>query len=70
MEHNMEPQKELVKRKIRQLVFLHAQYVGDCKISVNQTHEYNRIYADWQAGLVTFEEIQEDLTEYKSLMGK
>lgn len=59
-------QKQLVQRKIRQLVFLHVQYVNDQygKIPVDQNREYQRIYADWQAGLVTLNEIQDDINEY------
>ena len=59
-------QKQLVQRKIRQLVFLHVQYVNGQygKIPVDQNREYQRIYADWQAGLVTLNEIQDDINEY------
>ena len=62
----MEDPKQLVQRKIRQLVFLHVQYVNSMygKIPVDQAKEYQRIYADYQAGLITMEEIQEDINEY------
>lgn len=62
----MTEQKQLVQRKIRQLVFLHVQHVNSQygKIPVDQNCEYQRIYADWQAGMVTLDEIQEDITEY------
>ena len=62
----MEDPKQLVQRKIRQLVFLHVQHVNSVygKIPVDQAKEYQRIYADYQAGLVTMEEIQEDINEY------
>lgn len=62
----MEDQKQLVQRKIRQLVFLHVQHVNSQygKITVDQNKEYQRIYADWQAGLVTLNEIQDDINEY------
>lgn len=58
--------KQLVQRKIRQLVFLHAHYVESQygKIPVDQAKEYQRIYADWQAGHVTLEDIQADTNEY------
>lgn len=57
---------QLVQRKIRQLVFLHVQHVNTQygKIPVDQNKEYQRIYADWQAGLVTLNEIQDDINEY------
>lgn len=62
----MEDQKQLVQRKIRQLVFLHVQHVNSQygKIPVDQNKEYQRVYADWQAGLVTLNEIQDDIDEY------
>jgi hypothetical protein len=62
----MTEQKQLVQRKIRQLVFLHVQHVNSQygKIPVDQNREYQRIYADWQAGLTTIDEIQEDINEY------
>lgn len=57
---------QLVQRKIRQLVFLYVQHVNTQygKIPVDQNKEYRRIYADWQAGLVTLNEIQDDINEY------
>jgi hypothetical protein len=62
----MEDPKQLVQRKIRQLVFLHVQYVNSQygKIPVDQNKEYQRIYADWQAGHITMEDIQTDINEY------
>jgi hypothetical protein len=59
-------QDQLVQKKIRQLVFLHASHVfeNNGKIGVNQFAEYNRLYADWQAGHITLNEIQEDINEY------
>ncbi len=67
----MTDQKQLVQRKISQLVFLHANYVQVQygKIPVNQDAEYKRIYADWQAGHVTFQEIEEDIAEYLKMRG-
>lgn len=65
----MTEQKQLVQRKIRQLVFLHVQHVNSQygKIPVDQNREYQRIYADWQAGHITLDEIQEDIKEYLAL---
>jgi hypothetical protein len=62
----MQDPKQLVQRKIRQLVFLHAHYVESMygKIPVDRAREYQRIYADWQAGHVTLEDIQTDINEY------
>lgn len=65
----MEDPKQLVQRKIRQLVFLHVQYVNSQygKIPVDQNREYQRIYAGWQAGTYTLDEIQADINEYLKL---
>lgn len=65
----MTEQKQLVQRKIRQLVLLHVQYVNSQygKIPVDQNREYQRIYADWQAGHITLDEIQAYINEYLKL---
>ena len=65
----MTEHKQLVQRKIRQLVFLHVQHVNSQygKIPVDQNREYQRIYADWQAEHITLDEIQEDINEYLAL---
>lgn len=65
----MTEQKQLVQRKIRQLVFLHVQHVNSQygKIPVDQNREYQRIYADWQAGHITLGDIEEDINEYLKL---
>jgi hypothetical protein len=65
----MQDPKQLVQRKIRTLVFLHAHYVESAygKISVDQEREYQRIYSEWQVGRVTLEEIQADINEYLKL---
>jgi hypothetical protein len=62
----MQEPKQLVQRKIRQLAFLHAHHVESMygKIPVDQAREYQRIYADWQVGHITLEEIQVDINEY------
>lgn len=62
----MTEQNQLAQRKIRQLVFLHVQYVQNQngKIPVDQNKEYQRIYADLQQNLITLEEIEEDIAEY------
>ena len=62
----MTEHKQLVQRKIRQLVFLHTQYVNSQygKHLVDQNKEYQRLYADWQAGHITMEDIQTDINEY------
>ena len=62
----MTDQKQLVQRKIRQLAFLHARHVESQygKIPVDQNKEYQRLYADWQADLITLLDIEEDIAEY------
>ena len=67
----MTEQKQQVQRKIRQLVFLHVQYVNAQygKIQVDQAREYTRLYADWQAELITLDDIEKDIAEYLKLRG-
>lgn len=62
----MEDPKQHVQRKIRQLVFLHVQHVNSQygKIPIDRNKEYQRIYADWQAGLITLNDIEQDTKEY------
>lgn len=62
----MSDMKQLAQRKIKQLVFLHAYHVFNQygNIKVNQDAEYNRLYADWQAGSITLQEIEEDINKY------
>ena len=63
--------KILAKKKIQQLVFLHAQYVhNQCGVEVNQEREQKRLYNEWVAGLITLDEIQEDFIEYNQLLGR
>ena len=58
-------EKQLVKHKIQQLVHLHAIYMHTISgLDVNQVDEYNSLYADWKAGLLTLLEIEEDINEY------
>ncbi len=57
--------KQIAKHKIQKLVHLHAMHVYHlCRLEVDTHAEEKRIYADWQAGLVTLEEIEEDTQEY------
>ena len=64
--------KEFVQRKIRQLVYLYALHVQNLygKIPVNQDKEYKRIYADYQAGFITVEDIEADMKEFLQLQKK
>lgn len=57
--------KQLVQRKIRDLVYLHGIHVNNLTaLEINQEAEYKRIYADYQAGHITMDEIQTDINEY------
>lgn len=58
-------QKAIVKRKIKELVYLHGVHVKNLTgLEINCEAEEKRIYADWQAGLVTLDEIKKDFEEY------
>ncbi len=61
----MEDPKQLVQRKIRSLVYLHGVHVKNLTgLEINQDAEYKRLYAEWQAGLITLNDIQDDINEY------
>lgn len=60
-----EDPKQLVQRKIRSLVYLHGVHVKSLTgLEINPEAEYKRIYAEYQAGLIAMNEIQEDINEY------
>jgi hypothetical protein len=61
---NEEP-KQLVQRKISDLVYLHGVYVKDLTgLEINQDEEYKRLYAEYQVGHITLEDINADIAEY------
>ena len=61
----MEDPKQLIQRKIRDVVYLHGVYVKNLTgLEINQEAEYKRLYAEWQAGLITLSDIQADINEY------
>ena len=61
-------QKQLVQRKIRQLVYLHGVHVKNLTgLEINQENEYKRLWAEFQAGLITVEDIEADFNEYLEL---
>lgn len=61
--------KQLVQYKIRQLVYFHAVYVkSSVGFEIDQEKEYRRLYADWQADLITLENIESDIKEYYDLL--
>lgn len=61
---------KIAKKKIQQLVFLHAMHCHKTyKIPVNQKAERDRIYADFQADLITLDDIDTDITEYLKMRG-
>lgn len=60
-----EDPKQLVQRKIRSLIYLHGVHVKNLTgLEINQEAEYKRLYAEWQAGLITLNDIQSDMNEY------
>ena len=64
--------KEIAQQKIKQLVYLYALHVQNTygKIPVDQKYEYKRIYADFQAGLITIKDIDEDIKEFLQMQHK
>jgi len=61
----MQAPKQLVQRKIRALVYLHSVYVKNLTgLEINREALYKRIYAEWQVGYITLQEIQEHINEY------
>ena len=55
----------LVKRKIQQIVFLHAQYVyKQCGLEINKAREEERIYNEYVGGHFTTKDLCEMLNEY------
>ena len=60
--------KLLIGKKIDQLVYLHAIHVQDKGAGeINMEAEKRRLYAEWQAGLITLDEIVADIAEYRAL---
>ena len=63
--------KQLVQRKIRNLLYLHGAYVKNLTgLEINTEAEYKRLYAEWQAGLITLYEIEDDIAEYLKMREK
>ena len=61
----MKDQKQLVQRKIRDLVYLHGVYVKNLTgLKINQKAEYKRLYAEWQGEHITLSDIQDGINEY------
>jgi hypothetical protein len=57
--------KQLIQRKIRDLVYLHGVHVKNLTgLEINQHAEYKRLYAEWQGGHITLGDIQDDINEY------
>lgn len=60
--------KQLARKKIQQLVYLHAVHVKNVTgFEINQICEQNRLYNEWIAGLITFQDIHNDIQEYLKL---
>jgi hypothetical protein len=60
-----EEPKQLVQHKIRSLVYLHGVHIKNLTgLEINQEAEYKRLYAEWQAGLITLSDVQADINEY------
>lgn len=57
--------KQLIQRKIRDLVYLHAVHVKNFTgLEINMETERKRLYAEWQGGHITLGDIQDDINEY------
>lgn len=66
-----EDPKQLAQHKIRSLVYLHGVHVKSLTgLEINQEAEYKRLYAEWQAGLITLSDIQADINEYLKMREK
>lgn len=66
-----EGQKQIVQCKIRSLVYLHGVHVKNLTgLEIKQEAEYKRLYAEWQAGLITLSDIQADINEYLKMREK
>jgi len=57
---------DLAQRKLRQLVFLHAQhcYAQGAKIPVDQVKLYQVMNRDYEQGYMTLADIESDIAEY------
>lgn len=56
---------QLVKFKIQKLVHLHAMHLHRlCGLDFDKHAEEKQLYAEWQAGIITLEQIEEDTAEY------
>lgn len=65
MELILEDPKQLVQRKIRDVVYLHAVHVKNLtSLEINMEVERKRLYAEWQGGHITLSDIQDDINEY------
>lgn len=54
--------KQLAKNKIEKVVKLYADQVkADFGIVIDTKKEFKRIYADFQAGLITLNELEEEI---------
>lgn len=57
--------KQLAKNKIEKVVKLHADQVkAYFGIVVDTKKEFKRIYADFQAGIVTLADIEEEINQF------
>lgn len=65
--------KQLVKQRIRELVSAHMEYMKlqyGCASAVNEQREFDRIYADYQLGRTTLEDINEGIADYRSCISE
>lgn len=65
--------KQLVKRRVRELVSAYKEYMKlqyGCASAVNEQREFDRIYAEYQLGRITLEDINEGIVDYRSCISE
>jgi len=60
--------KQIIRKKIQQLVYLHAVHVKNVTgFEIDQVREQDLLYNEWIAGLITLQDINDDIQEYKHI---
>lgn len=58
-----------VEKKIRQCVYLHGVWLKTLRgTEIDGRHERDLMFKEYQEGLLTVENIQEDIEEYKNML--
>jgi hypothetical protein len=65
--------KQLIKQRIQELVSAYKEYMNlqyGCASAVNEQREFDRIYAEYQLGRTTLEDIDEGIADYRSCISE